>query len=110
MNMAENKKLQKEIASVLGISTKWINKYRVTSILFLVWILFLDKHNFFAYQKLQNTIDKMEQEKIELDNQIQQALLDKKDLEENHEKFAREKHLMHKQDEEIIIIQDKKNK
>ncbi|MBK9150414.1 MAG: hypothetical protein IPM26_05195 [Saprospiraceae bacterium] len=108
--MAENKKIQKDIADFLGISPRWINKYTLVSAFFLVWILFLDKHNFFAYRKLQTTIYEMEQEKLDLDKQIQQALLDKKDLEENQEKFAREKHLMHKPDEEIILIENKKKK
>ncbi|MBK9256392.1 MAG: septum formation inhibitor [Saprospiraceae bacterium] len=106
--MAQSKKIKQDIAGLLGISTQWINKYTISGMVFLVWILFLDKHNFFAFRKLQGTIHKMEMEKVELSAQIDQALLDKKDLEENQEKYAREKHLMHKENEEIILIEQKK--
>jgi cell division protein DivIC len=108
--MAENKKIHKDLADFLGISPRWINKYTLVSAFFLIWIVFLDKHNFFAYRKLQGTIHQMEEEKKDLDGQIEQALLDKRDLEQDHEKFAREKHLMHKENEEIILIEDKKKK
>lgn len=50
----------------------------------------------------------MEKEKEKLNGEIAQALKDKDDLENNHEKFAREKHLMHLPGEEIILIEGKK--
>ena len=52
----------------------------------------------------------MEQEKERLNDEIAQALKDKEDLKNNHEKFAREKHLMHLPGEEIILIESKKDK
>lgn len=101
----ENTNLKKEVSTWLGIPTSWLNKYSVVSVLFLVWILFLDKYNVFAYNKLNGIIHRLEDEKKDYEVKIKQALLDKKDLESDHEKFAREKHLMHKPNEEIVLIQ-----
>ena len=106
--MAKDKKIREEVASLLGVSPKWINKYTIVTVLFIVWLTFFDKHNIFAYQKLKGTITKMEKEKERLNGEIAQALKDKEDLKNNHEKFAREKHLMHLPGEEIILIEEKK--
>jgi len=106
--MAKDKKLLTEFASLIGISPSWINKYTIVTVFFIVWVTFFDKHNIFAYQKLNSTITRMEQEKEQLNEEIVQALKDKEDLNNNHEKFAREKHLMHLPGEEIILIEQKK--
>lgn len=106
----ENSTLKKEVSKWLGIPSTWINKYSVVSVLFLTWILFLDKYNVFAYNKLTGIIHRLEDEKVDYQEKISQALLDKKDLESDAEKFAREKHLMHKPNEEIVLIQKQKEK
>lgn len=105
--MAKDKKILDDIAALIGISPSWINKYTIVTVLFIVWVSFFDKHNIFAYQKLKGTITKMEEEKESLNIEIAQALKDKEDLNHNHEKFAREKHLMHLPGEEIILIEQK---
>lgn len=101
----ENSALKKEISRWLGIPATWVNKYSVVSIFFLVWILFLDKYNVFAYNKLNGIIHKLEEEKTNFRQKIDQAILDKQHLESDHERFAREKHLMHKTNEEIVLIE-----
>jgi cell division protein FtsB len=105
--MSKDKKIQEDVASMLGVAPKWVNKYTIVTMLFIVWVSFFDKHNIFAYQKLKGTITKMEKEKESLNAEIVQTIKDKSDLELDHEKFAREKHLMHKSDEEIILIEQK---
>ncbi|MBL0026286.1 MAG: hypothetical protein WBP08_19025 [Saprospiraceae bacterium] len=105
--MAKDKKLPDELASLIGVSPAWINKYTVVTVLFIVWLSFFDKHNIFAYQKMKGTITRMEMEKVKLNEDITQALRDKEDLKNNNEKFAREKHLMHLSGEEIILIEQK---
>lgn len=105
--MAKDKKILDELASLAGISVSWINKYTVVTVLFIVWVTFFDKHNIFAYQKLKGTITKMELEKEKLNDEIAQAIKDREDLRYNHEKFAREKHMMHLPGEEIILIEQK---
>jgi hypothetical protein len=107
--MTKNKKIIEEFASFIGISPSWINKYTVVTLVFIVWVTFFDQHNIFAFQKLKGTITRMELEKKMLNDDIAQALRDKEDMNNNHEKFAREKHLMHLPGEEIILIEQKKN-
>ena len=106
--MSKNKKIQEEVSKIMGISPSLINKYTIVTALFIVWVTFFDKHNIFAYQKLKGMVTQMELEKERLNDEIAQTLIDKKDLELDHEKFAREKHLMHLSDEEIILIEKKK--
>lgn len=46
----------------------------------------------------------MEAEKINFEDMYMQALEDKKLLEADQEKYAREKYFMHKDNEEVFII------
>jgi cell division protein DivIC len=108
--MSQNKKQQEDIASMIGIPSGWINKFTIATTLFVVWMTFFDQHNVFAYLRLQGVITKMEVEKESYNEQIAQAIKDKQDLDNDKEKFAREKHLMHKSDEEIILIETNKKK
>lgn len=104
----KDKKIWEDVAFFLGISSSWINKFTVVTAIFIVWLVFFDKHNIFAHQKLKATINQLEKEKASLDEDIAQALEDKENLEKDIEKFAKENHLMHHPDEEIILIDKKK--
>lgn len=106
--MTKDKKILDDLASLVGISKSWFNKFTIVTFLFIVWVTFFDKHNVFAYQKLKANILNLEKEKDQLDQEIAQALKDREDLRHNKEKFAREKHLMHLPGEEIILIEQTK--
>jgi cell division protein DivIC len=108
--MENKKKTHEEIADLIGVPVKWINKYAIVTTLFVVWMVFFDQHNVFAYLRLQGMIQKLELEKKSYLADIDQAIKDKQDLANDKEKFAREKHLMHRADEEIILIETKKVK
>jgi hypothetical protein len=108
--MAKDKKMIDDVASMIGISPSWINKYTVVTLLFIVWVTFFDKHNIFAYQRLKGTISRMEEEKKVLEADIAQAIEDREDLRNNQVKFAREKHLMHLPGEEVILIEQTEKK
>lgn len=108
--MAKDKKMIDDIASMIGISPLWINKYTVVTLFFILWVTFFDKHNIFAYQRLKGTISKMEEEKKGLEADIAQAIQDREDLRNNQVKFAREKHLMHLPGEEVILIEQTEKK
>jgi cell division protein DivIC len=105
--MSKEKNIKSELARIIGIPVKWINKYSIVTVLFIIWVAFFDQHNIFTYQKLKGNIVRMEQEKERLNDEIARALKDKEDLKNNHEKFAREHHLMHLPGEEIILIEQK---
>lgn len=91
----------------LGELPKWFNKFTVATAIFLLWIGFFGNNNLITQYKIQRTISKMENEKEQLIQQIAQAKVDREDLNRNIEKYAREKYYMHKDNEEVFII-DKK--
>jgi cell division protein DivIC len=102
------KLLQDSIVLYTKIPARYINKYSIVGFVFFIWVGFLDTHSFWDAFQLKRTISKYEQEKIDLAKNIEIAKADKKDLENNKEKFAREKFFMHKENEEVFIIERKK--
>lgn len=83
------------------------NKYVYTIIIFLVWMLFFDPHNFIGQVRLNRTLKELKREKeyyltqIENDRQATFELItDTLTL----EKFGREKYLMKRDNEDIYLI------
>jgi hypothetical protein len=107
--MSKGKKIIQEVANLMGISNGWLNKYTVVTVFFIVWVAFFDEHNLFAIERIKMNMAKLEAEKQQLNEEIVQSLKDIEDLKHNQIKFAREKHLMHLDNEEIILI-DQTNK
>ena len=85
-----------------------LNKYVIVTVAFLCWRLFFDKNSFPANYKLGKSVDKLESAKAEYEAKIVEARVEKKDIEENKEKYAREKYLMHKDNEDVIVIEKSK--
>lgn len=83
-----------------------INKYSIAALGFLTWLTIFDSNSLFTQAKLSNTINKLETEKERYGDLLQIAIKDREELENNKEKFAREKFLFHKENEEIIVIQN----
>lgn len=83
------------------------NKFVVISIVFLVWMLFFDKHSFYNQMKLQATLEELNSKlsyyKDEIKVDTKKSIEISSD-EKNLEKFAREEHLMKRADEEIFIV------
>ena len=83
------------------------NKYILTILIFLVWLLLLDSNNLIARFKEIRELNKLRNEreyylrKIEVDRKKLQEL---KTDNENLEKFAREQYRMKKPDEDLYII------
>jgi cell division protein DivIC len=102
--MISLKKLHELVALTIKIPKAWINKFSIATIIFLLWILLFDQYNLFIRYKLNNTVKKLEKEKTELISQIEKSRQDKKDLELNPEKYAREKYYMKKENEDVYII------
>ncbi len=85
----------------------FMNKYTITSLIFLVWLTFFDRNNLVEKMQLRSKIATLKkekayyQDKIEEDNRKIKELLSSK---ENLEKFAREQYLMKKPNEDIFVI------
>jgi cell division protein FtsB len=98
---------------VRRIFRKLDNRYTWAALAFLVWIVFFDRYNLITRTKtmkeLKNAKDQKEyyQKEIEKDlYSIQELTTDTASL----EKFAREKYLMKKDDEDIFLIMEDENK
>lgn len=83
------------------------NKYAVTILLFIVWLTFFDKNDFFTQYQYRKQLKSLETDRDYFKTAIEQT---KKDLNElasspsSLEKFAREKYLMKKDDEDIFVL------
>lgn len=94
---------------LLKVRKKWFNKYILTFVIFLAWILFFDKYNFFAQMRLRNTTVKQEKEYQQIKKDIVKVKIEKEQLNSNKEKYGREKYFIHKDNEDVFIIEQKDN-
>lgn len=92
------------------------NKYILTIIIFLIWLILFDSNNLISRYKELNQLYKLKKDREYFSNRIE---ADRKKLHElktdndNLEKFAREQYRMKKADEDLYIImtpsEDRKN-
>ena len=83
------------------------NKYVLTVLAFLVWMMFFDRNDVFMQFSQRSKLSQMQQDKLYFKEEIEknQKIMD--DLMNNPEKlerFAREKYLMKKDDEDVYVI------
>ena len=86
------------------------NKYLIAIILFIVWITFFDNFNIIKQSKIKKNIKQLEENKKFYIQEITKDSTEYYDLlneAEKREKFAREKFLMKKEDEDVYIIRRK---
>jgi cell division protein DivIC len=85
------------------------NKYILTALLFLVWLLLFDQNNLTERKKMSREYNQLLEEREYYQKKIEE---DRKRIEElktdndNLEKFAREQYLMKKDNEDIFVIVD----
>ena len=86
------------------------NKYLIAVVLFIVWITFFDNFNLIKQSKIKKNIKQLEENKKFYIQEITKDSAEYYDLlndAEKREKFAREKFLMKKEDEDVYIIRRK---
>ncbi len=102
---ALNKKLKKIINYIVK------NKYWLTIVFFAVWFMFFDQNNFISIIRYNNKISDLTKQKAELIETIKRDSIKLHQLktdDKSLEKFAREEYFMHKPNEEVFVIRDKK--
>ena len=85
------------------------NKFVLVTVALLVWVTFFDSSNWIKQAKLKSEIEDLKEQKKYYLNEIQKdsiALFDLTNNQETQEKFAREKYLMKKENEDVIVILD----
>ena len=87
------------------------NKYFLVTVAFVVWMVFFDKNDLFSQYQYHQQVSKLKQER---DFYKMQTAKVSKDLDEltsdpeRLEKFAREKYLMRKDNEDVFVIEKEK--
>jgi len=85
------------------------NKYFLTSVAFLVWLFFFDSNNILLRLRLKDQLNELKLEKEFYLNEIQKdSILTQKLLSDTAEleRFAREKYLMKKENEDVFMVVD----
>ena len=85
------------------------NKYLITFIVFLFWMTFLDSYNILNLRKLYIEEKKLNEEKEFYINEIRKDSVELYKLTNDkkyQEKFARERNLMRKKNEDVYIIKE----
>ena len=102
--MTHLKNLYEKIPSYLK------NKYVIIISLFIIWIVFFDNYNLIRQSKIKKEIKQLEENKNFYSKEIKKDSTEYHELlniDEKKEKFAREKFLMRKENEDVYIIRKK---
>ena len=82
------------------------NRYFFVSVAFVLWLLLFDRHDFITQLSLQDSIEKLESDKLLFQQKIEQARKEKSDLENYTERYARERYFMSRSHEDVFIIKE----
>lgn len=84
------------------------NKFFLSTAFFAIWILFFDKNDLFTQMARGNELTSLKKSKEYYSEQIAQERKISEELQSNPatiEKYAREKYLMKRENEDLFIIQ-----
>jgi cell division protein DivIC len=84
------------------------NKFLLAATAFVVWMLFFDRNDVFTQMERRSELNELKQSKAYFEKQIADNRKFSKDLQFNAsaiEKYAREKYLMKRDNEDLFIIQ-----
>ncbi|MBM3402848.1 MAG: septum formation initiator family protein [Bacteroidetes bacterium] len=83
------------------------NKYFITALAFLSWMLFFDRNDLLSQYEYRSQLKKLQAEKEFYLKESAKAIKDLNELTTDKaklEKFAREKYLMKKENEDVFVI------
>jgi cell division protein FtsB len=89
------------------------NKYFLVALAFLVWMIFFDKNDLFSQYQYHQQVSKLQEEKGFYQKETAKVVKDLDELSSDPkklEKFAREKYLMKKDNEDVFVIVAEKKK
>lgn len=87
------------------VPTPMRNIYFLSLVLFFAYMIFVDKHDFLTQYRLQQTLNKLEEDKLYYQEKIKEVKKDRRDIQNNKEKFAREHYFLNKKGEDVFIIE-----
>ena len=83
------------------------NKYFLSAVAFTAWMLFFDRNDLMSQYDYRTEVNKLQAEKEFYISETEKAKRDLDELSTNREKlekFAREKYLMKKENEDVFVI------
>jgi len=89
------------------------NKYLIAGVAFITWMLFFDRNDLMSQYEYRAQLNKLEAEKEFYTVESAKAVKDLNELTTNQsklEKFAREKYLMKKDNEDVFVIIEEETK
>jgi cell division protein DivIC len=81
------------------------NRAFLVGLLFLLWMLFFDKASIITQYRLTRTLKRLQSDKVFYQNKLREVELQRLDMQNNSEKFARERYYMKANDEDVFIIE-----
>lgn len=87
------------------------NKYLITAIVLTIWVIFFDKNDLKTQLELRKEVKQLEEERNYFAKEIHSITSDINELYTNPktlEKFAREKYLMKRDNEDIFVLVEEK--
>jgi len=89
------------------------NKFFLVTVVFIIWMLFFDKNDLYSQYEQRQQLNKLEQERDFYTKETAQVSKELDELTSNPaklEKFARERYLMKKANEDVFVIVKEKKK
>ncbi len=83
------------------------NKYFIVTVAFIVWMLFFDKNDLVSQVEYRQQVNTLKEERDFYTKETEKVSKDLDELTSNPqklEKFAREKYLMKKENEDVFVI------
>jgi cell division protein FtsB len=93
------------------IPTLLRNKYLITFIIFLFWIFFIDTFDILTQIKMNKELKQLKKQEEFYKSEIEKdstTIHNLNNIPEEQERFARERFLMKKDNEDVFIVRDKK--
>src|ERR1700748_673632 len=88
------------------------NKFFLVTLAFVVWMVFFDKNDLLSQYQYHQQVSKLKQERDFYKSETDKVTRDLDELTSNPaklEKFAREKYLMKKDNEDVFVVVKEKN-
>ena len=93
------------------IPEKLRNKYLITFVFFLIWVFFIDTFDILTQIKMQKELNQLKRQEEFYRNEIAKdsiMIYNLNNNSEEQERYARERFLMKKENEDLFIIREKK--
>jgi cell division protein DivIC len=84
------------------------NRYYLTLLVFLFFLVFIDRHDLWTQFTLRRALHRLEDDRVFYQQKIKEAREEADDFELTKERYAREHYYMNRPDEDVYIIQSEK--